>query len=114
MASPLCSALWECNTFEKAEEYLKHNKSSPLTLENYISNAFVSASSGNFIDSFNPKTGEVYSQVPVSSPQDVDTAILSAEAAFKTWSKTTRAERSKHLQRVAALIQENRELFAVW
>jgi acyl-CoA reductase-like NAD-dependent aldehyde dehydrogenase len=44
----------------------------------------------------------------------VDSAVLAAEAAFKTWSKTTRAERSKYLQRIAALIQENRELFAVW
>jgi acyl-CoA reductase-like NAD-dependent aldehyde dehydrogenase len=44
----------------------------------------------------------------------VDSAVLAAEAAFKTWSKTTRTERSKYLQRIAALIQENRELFAVW
>jgi aminomuconate-semialdehyde dehydrogenase len=114
MASPLCSALWNCNTFGKAHEYLENTKSSPLTLENYISNIFVPASSGYYINSFNPKTGEVFSQIPLSTPKDIDAAVLSAEFAFKKWSKTTRAERSKYLQTIATLIQENRELFAVW
>ncbi|KAE9373964.1 putative aldehyde dehydrogenase [Stipitochalara longipes BDJ] len=114
MASSLCSALWECNTLEKAQLYLKNNKASSLVLRNYVSNSFVSSTSENYINSFNPKTGEVYSRVPISSASDVNHAVLAAETAFKTWSKATRAERSRYLQKIAALIQENRELFAVW
>jgi acyl-CoA reductase-like NAD-dependent aldehyde dehydrogenase len=83
-------------------------------LQNYISNTFTSHSSSESIPSFNPQTGQVFGHVPLSTAQDVDTAVLAAEAAFKNWSKTTRAERSKYLQRIAALIQGNRELFAVW
>jgi acyl-CoA reductase-like NAD-dependent aldehyde dehydrogenase len=114
MASPLSSALWECNTLEKAHLYLTHNKDSPLKLQNYISNTFISPTSPNHIDSFNPKTGTVYCHIPLSSASDVDHAVLAAETAFKRWRKRTRAERSKYLQKIAALIQENRELFAVW
>ena len=114
MASPLASALWEYNTLEKAHLHLKHNKDSPLVLQNYISNTFISSSLENQIDSFDPKTGKVYSHIPLSSASDVDHAVRAAETAFKSWSKTTRAERSKYLQKIAALIQENRELFAVW
>jgi len=114
MASPLSSALWECNTLEKAHLYLKHNKDSPLVLLNYVSNSFTPLASEEHIDSFDPKTGKVYSHIPLSSASDVDHAVLAAETAFKTWSKTTRAERSKYLQKIAALIQKNRELFAVW
>jgi aminomuconate-semialdehyde dehydrogenase len=114
MASLLCSALWERNTLEKAHNFLTTWKSFPLVLENYVSNTFTSSSYFENIPSFNPQTGQLYAHVPLSTPAAVDSAVLVAEAAFKTWSKTTRAERSKYLQRIAALIQENRELFAVW
>jgi acyl-CoA reductase-like NAD-dependent aldehyde dehydrogenase len=112
MASALRQALWECNTVDKAHAYLQD--SSPLRLQNYISNTFASNTSQETIDSFDPKTGQVYARVPISSAENVDTAVLAAEHAFKSWSKTTRAERSRYLQRIAALIQENKELFAVW
>jgi acyl-CoA reductase-like NAD-dependent aldehyde dehydrogenase len=115
MASSLHAALWECNTLEKAHQYLaKSTAGSTLKLQNYISNAFLSPTSSDYMNSVRPQTGEVYAQVPVSSPEDVDTAVLSAEHAFKTWSKTTRAQRSRYLQRIAGLIEENRELFALW
>jgi aminomuconate-semialdehyde dehydrogenase len=112
MASALCSALWECNTLEKAHAYLQ--VSSPLQLKNYILNNFTLHSSQSSIDSFNPKNGKVFAQVPISSAEDVDAAVIAAEKAFRSWSKTTRAERSRYLQKMAALIQKNRELFAVW
>lgn len=113
MASTLHSAIWSCNTLEKAHQYLAQNKQSPLALLNYISNNFTSHFS-RYIDSFNPQTGQLYAQVPLSNSQDVDNAVLAAETAFKTWSKTTRTERSRYLQKIARLIEENRELFAVW
>jgi acyl-CoA reductase-like NAD-dependent aldehyde dehydrogenase len=115
MASSLHAALWECNTLEKVHQYLaKSTIASPLKFQNYISNAFSSSTSSEYMNSVSPQTGEVYAEVPISSSEDVDTAVLSAEHAFKTWSKTTRAQRSRYLQRIAALIEENRELFALW
>jgi acyl-CoA reductase-like NAD-dependent aldehyde dehydrogenase len=57
---------------------------------------------------------KILNRVPISSPYDVQNAVKAATTAFGSWSKTTRAVRSKYLQRIAALIEHNRELFAVW
>jgi acyl-CoA reductase-like NAD-dependent aldehyde dehydrogenase len=112
MASSLHTTLWQCNTLEKARQYLAESKDSPLILQNYISDTYTSSS--QHIDSFLPQTGALYAKVPLSTPQDVDHAVLTAEKAFKSWSKTTRIERSKYLQKISRLVKENRELFAVW
>lgn len=103
----ICEA-WNCNSLEKAEA----SRAAPLELENFVSNQF--SPSTQHLDAVNPKTGKVFARVPVSSAEQVDGAVKSATEAFKTWSKTTVAVRSKHLQRIAQLIQENHELFAVW
>jgi delta 1-pyrroline-5-carboxylate dehydrogenase len=109
----ICEA-WNCNSLEKAEGFLSSQASgaAPLELENFVSNQF--SPSTQHLDAVNPKTGKVFARVPVSSAEQVDEAVKSATEAFKTWSKTTVAVRSKHLQRIAQLIQENHELFAVW
>jgi acyl-CoA reductase-like NAD-dependent aldehyde dehydrogenase len=112
MASSLHATLWQCNTLEKARQYLAASKDSPLILQNYISDTYTSSS--QYIDTFNPQTGALYAKVPLSTPQDVDHAVLIAEKAFKSWSKTTRTERSKYLQKISRLMEVNRELFAVW
>ena len=50
-----------------------------VVLQNFISGKFVDAS--DFIDSFEPSTGEVYAKVPASGPKDVELAIQAAENA---------------------------------
>ncbi|KAG0645347.1 Aldehyde dehydrogenase 12 [Hyphodiscus hymeniophilus] len=116
--SPQCeaiTALWSCNSIEKAKSYLGAIRgASQITISNYVGEAFISKTADSYIDSFEPKTGNLYCKVPLTSAQDVDAAISCAKDAFKTWSKTARAVRSRYLQRIASLIEENRELFAVW
>lgn len=68
----------------------------------------------NYVDSINPKTGKSFARVPISSAAQVDHALQAATDAFKKWSRTTAAFRSSLLQRVAFLIEENKELLAVW
>ncbi|KAI0142202.1 putative aldehyde dehydrogenase [Pestalotiopsis sp. NC0098] len=111
-----CKAIltsWDCNSMEKAENFLATQDSgAALELENFVSNKF--SPSSQHLDAINPKTGKVFARVPISSAEEVDFAVQNATEAFKTWSKTTAAARSKYLQRIAQLIQENHELFAVW
>ncbi|ETS84095.1 hypothetical protein PFICI_02120 [Pestalotiopsis fici W106-1] len=111
-----CQAIreaWNCTSLEKAESFLTtQGSSAPLELENFVSNKF--NPSTQHLDAINPKTGKVFARVPVSSAQEVDEAVKNATDAFKSWSKTTVAVRSKYLQKIAQLIQENHELFAVW
>jgi aminomuconate-semialdehyde/2-hydroxymuconate-6-semialdehyde dehydrogenase len=85
----------------------------PYHLENMIGGNLVGPLSGNFTDNVNPATGEVYGQVPESNEKDVNAAVLAAKNAFPLWSNTTPEERFKILNRIADLIDENREELAL-
>ena len=63
----------------------------------------------------NPANEETLSMVTLASAVDVDRAVTAARRAYdKVWSKTTGAQRSKYLFRIARLIQErSRELAVV-
>jgi acyl-CoA reductase-like NAD-dependent aldehyde dehydrogenase len=111
-----CDAIrdaWTCDTLEKAQAFIGSQGPQPkLVMENFVGNTFKPAS--QHIDAVDPKTGKAFAKIPITSASDVEEALKMATAAFKTWSKTTAATRSKYLQRVAQLIQENHELLAVW
>jgi aminobutyraldehyde dehydrogenase len=60
----------------------------------------------------NPATGEVLCVVPEASPEQLNTAVEAASAAFGSWSQTTPAERSSLLLKLADAIEQNAEQFA--
>lgn len=60
----------------------------------------------------NPATGKPNAEVPVSTQQDVDTAVDAAKEAYKTWSKTTYAERRKACEDFADALEKNADDFA--
>jgi len=60
----------------------------------------------------NPRTGELLLGMPEASEGQIDAAVIAAEAAFKTWSRTTPAQRSGYLLRIAAAIEADAEGFA--
>ncbi len=104
--------VWDCNTLEKAEAFINAQGNLGLEIENFIANDFAPTSRN--IETINPKTGKVFGKVPITTATEVERALQTATEAFKTWRQTSAAVRSKYLQRVAMLIRENRELFAVW
>ncbi|KAK4200076.1 putative aldehyde dehydrogenase [Triangularia verruculosa] len=110
--------LWTCDTLDKATAFIKsHN--GQISLRNFVGGQYrsprnSSAESSQCINSFEPKTGRLICTLPCTQPDAVEDAIRSARSAFPTWSKTTRAERSAILRRVSELLQEHRELFAIW
>ena len=61
---------------------------------------------------YNPATGEVIAQVAEASPEQVDRAVLAADAAFAAWGQTTPKERAEHLLKLADLIDAHAETFA--
>jgi aldehyde dehydrogenase (NAD+) len=81
----------------------------------FIDGEFREAESGAQFATVNPANEEVLSMVAQASALDVDRAVVSARRAYdKVWSKTTGAQRSKYLFRIARLIQErSRELAVV-
>lgn len=60
----------------------------------------------------NPKTEETIVDLPEATPQQVDAAVSAAEKAFQTWSRTTPAERSALLLKLADAIDRDAESFA--
>lgn len=76
---------------------------------NYINGELVEPVNGNYFDNYNPSNGKVYSLVPDSEKADIDHAVASAKEAFKTWSKTSKQERSDILMKLADTIENHSE-----
>lgn len=81
-------------------------------IKNYINGAFETPENNEWIDNYNPSSGEVYGQIPNSSKDDVEKAYLSAHLAFPHWSQTSLETRSKILIRISELLETNLERFA--
>ena len=60
----------------------------------------------------NPKTEETIVKLPDASPAQVDAAVNAATKAFQSWSRTTPAERSGLLLKLADAIDREAEAFA--
>ncbi|MCH8905095.1 MAG: aldehyde dehydrogenase [Bacteroidetes bacterium] len=76
-------------------------------IKNYVNGELIEPASGNYLDNFEPATGKVYSHLPDSDEKDVEAAVQAAEKAFETWSMTSAADRSKILNKIADLIENN-------
>lgn len=60
----------------------------------------------------NPKTGALLTELAEASPAQVDAAVEAASKAFTAWSRTTPAERSRLLLKLADAIESAGEEFA--
>ena len=60
----------------------------------------------------NPATGEALSDVPVSTPADVDAAVAAAKAAFPAWSAKPWSERKSALVSYADALADMKDEFA--
>lgn len=78
----------------------------------YINGEWKDASDGATIKTYNPSNGEFLAEIADASNSDVDDAIAAARQAFKTWGKTTPAERAAVLNKIADIIDENAEFLA--
>jgi len=76
-------------------------------LKNYIGGELVDAASGAWIDSYDPASGAIYSQVPDSDADDVAKAVAAAQYAFDDWAATPASERADYMRRLANLIEKN-------
>ena len=82
-------------------------------IQNYINGELISPISGEYLDNYNPAEGKVYSLIPDSNVDDIQLAVDAAKIAFPIWSKTPTTERSRIMQRIADLIDENLDRLAM-
>jgi betaine-aldehyde dehydrogenase len=78
-------------------------------LRNFIHGEQVTSEGAKTAPLVDPSTGEVFAEAPVSSPEDVQRALLSAKDAFGEWKRSTPSERSLALFRVADAIEARAE-----
>ncbi len=81
--------------------------------ENYIGGQWVPPVDGRYFEDTSPIDGQLVTRVPQSNAKDIDLAVEAAWEAAATWGKTTAAERSTLLFRIADRIEENLEQLAL-
>lgn len=78
------------------------------TVKNFINGQFVSEGNGDKLKVISPLDGSLLSEVSMSLPKDLDKAVVSAKAAFKSWGKTPIKERVQVFFRFKTLLEKNK------
>lgn len=80
---------------------------------NFINGKFVEPIDGEYFENTSPIDSSLISKYPRSKKEDAENAINAARSAFDAWSKTSVAHRSALLNKVADIIEQNAEEFAL-
>lgn len=76
-----------------------------LTLKNLIAGRLQAPGSGDYLEVFEPATGNAYAKAPRSGTEDVERAVEAAVDAFPAWSALAADKRAAFLERIAALME---------
>jgi len=80
----------------------------PFTkVSNYINGQWVDSKSSDWLDVTNPATGEVISKVPLSTVNEVGSAVEAAAAAFPEWRRTPPEDRIQPLFKLKQLLEDH-------
>jgi len=81
-------------------------------LKNYIGGRWTESRAERLLDVFNPARGEVIARNPLSTPEEVGTAVAAAKKAFPEWRDTPPVTRARAMFRFKALLEEHFEEIA--
>ena len=76
-------------------------------IQNFINGQYVAASTSRTLPVISPLDGNLLSEVPMSTKEDLHTAVEAARAAFPKWSKTPIKERVQVFFRYKTLLEKN-------
>ena len=79
---------------------------------NFIGGQWVAPVGGQYFDNLTPVTGQVFTQIPRSTREDVELALDAAHAARERWGRNSATERANILNRIADRIEQNCERLA--
>ncbi|MGH6763960.1 MAG: aldehyde dehydrogenase [Phyllobacterium sp.] len=79
---------------------------------NFIGGQWVEPKSGRYFENTSPVNGQVLCEVARSDADDVEAALDAAHAAKEAWGRTSQAERSNILNRIAQVMEDNLSLLA--
>ena len=80
----------------------------------YIDGKYVDSTSGQWIESVDPYSGEVWARVPSGNSDDVDRAVAAAKKAFEDpkWADLSATARGKLMRKLGDLVYENADRLA--
>src|SRR6201995_3698916 len=81
--------------------------------DNFIGGKWVAPSEGRYFDNPSPVTGKKLCSVPRSTAADIELALDAAHKAREAWGKTSVAERSRLLNKIADKLESNLDLLAL-
>ncbi|WP_452218593.1 aldehyde dehydrogenase family protein [Lacinutrix undariae] len=81
--------------------------------DNFINGKFVAPIGGQYFENTSPIDNSLIAKYPRSQKEDVELALDAANAAKDAWGNTSATERSTLLNKVADIIQEHLEEFAL-
>src|ERR1022692_1238830 len=80
---------------------------------NFIGGEFVPPSKGSYFENPSPVNGRPFTEIARSTGEDIELALDAAHGAKHSWGRTSAAERSVILNKIADRIESNLEMLAV-
>ena len=80
--------------------------------DNYIGGKWMAPVGGEYFDNISPITGQPFTKAARGKKEDIELALDAAHKAFPAWSKTSVADRSNMLLKIAQVIEDNLEFLA--
>jgi malonate-semialdehyde dehydrogenase (acetylating)/methylmalonate-semialdehyde dehydrogenase len=81
-------------------------------LPNFIGGEWHKSGASDFVDVFNPATGEVLAKAPLATAEDVNAAVTAAAAAFPAWRRTPPQDRIQYLFKLRSLLEQHADEIA--
>lgn len=80
--------------------------------DNFIGGKFVPPVKGNYFENISPVDGKPFTKIARSTKEDIELALDAAHAAKDSWNNSSATERSKVLNKIADIMEENMEMLA--
>src|SRR3984885_7440065 len=93
-------------------EYLVARPKFKDRYDNFIGGEWIGPVKGEYFASISPIDGQPFTSVPRSGKEDIELALDAANKAFKTWSRTSPAERSNVLLKIAQGMEDTQNNLA--
>jgi aldehyde dehydrogenase len=81
--------------------------------DHYIGGQWVAPESGEYFDNVSPIDGMVFTRAARGNQKDIEKAVDAAHNAFPSWSRTSAAQRSNLLLKIAQVVEDNLEYLAI-
>jgi len=112
-ASPSADQHREADMVDKILADIAHQIAIRPHYDNFIGAQWVPAVKGQTFENISPINGRVVSTIARSTAEDIELALDAAHAAREAWGRTSPAERSNILLRIADRIEQKLDLLAM-